>query len=68
MMLATSMHVFASLAVAEEVNLETAVKQESTTAQEIMVQESVLVQVAEMVAYEVDQEGVAEMSTLMPDQ
>ena len=47
-MLATSMHVFASLAVAEEVNLETAVKQESTTAQEIMVQESVLVQLAEM--------------------
>ena len=67
-MLATSMHVFASLAVAEEVNLETAVKQESTTAQEIMVQESVLVQVAEMVADEVNQEGVAEMPTLMPDQ
>ena len=66
-MLATSMHVFASLAVAEEVNLETAVKQESTTAQEIMVQESVLVQVAEMVADEVNQEGVAEMPTLMPN-
>ena len=55
------------MAVAEEVNLETAVKQESTTAQEIMVQESVLVQVAEMVADEVNQEGVAEMPTLMPN-
>ena len=33
MMLATSTHVFASLAVAEEVNMETAVKQESMTAQ-----------------------------------
>ena len=46
-MLATSTPVFASLAVAEEVNQETAVKQESTTAQQIIVKESVLVQLAE---------------------
>ena len=47
-MLATSTQVFASLPAAEEVNLEKAVKQESTAAQEMMVKESVLVQLTEM--------------------
>jgi len=47
-MLATSTQVFASLPAAEEVNLEKAVKQELTAAQEMMVKESVLVQLAEM--------------------
>ena len=45
---------FASLAVAVEVNQEMAVKQESTASQEIMMKESVLVQVAETVAEEVN--------------
>ena len=46
------MRVFASLAVAKEVkqvNQETAVKRESMFAQEIMVQENVVVQLAETV-------------------
>ena len=40
-MLATSMPIFASLVLAEEVNQETAVKQESMATQEIMAKESV---------------------------
>jgi len=53
--------------VAEEVKQEMPVKPEySPAAQEIMVN---LVQAAEMVAKEVmNQEGVAEMPALMPDQ
>ena len=45
----TSTLVFASLVAAKEVNQETAVKRESTFAQEIMVQENVVVQLAETV-------------------
>ena len=53
----------------EEVNQETAVKQESTAAQEMMVKESVPVQLAEKVdSCWVPFEGVAEMPALMPDQ
>ena len=49
-------------------NQETAVKQESTAAQEMMVKESP-VQLAEMVdSCWVPFEGVAEMPALMPDQ
>jgi len=67
MMLATSTHIFASLPAAQEVNQETAVNQES--AQEMMVKESVPVQLAEMVdSCWVPFEGVAEMPALMPDQ
>ena len=65
-MLATSMHVFASLAVAEEVNLETAVKQESTTAQEINVKESAPVLLLETV--DLCWVPFEEMPTLMPHQ
>jgi hypothetical protein len=69
MMLATAMPVFASLAVAMVVNQETTVKQESMAAQEIMVKESVPVQVVEMVVEEVHhKEGVVEMPALMPDE
>ena len=67
-MLATSTHIFASLPAAQEVNRETAVKQESAAAQEMMVKESVLVQLTEMVdSCWVPFEGVAEMLALMPD-
>jgi len=69
MILATSTHIFASLPAAQEVNQEMAVKQESTAAQEMMVKESVPVQLAEMVdSCWVPFEGVAEMPALMPDQ
>ena len=68
-MLASSMAVFASLPVAKDVNQEMEVKQESTAAQEMMVKESVPVQLAEMVdSCWVPFEGVAEMPALMPAQ
>ena len=68
-MLASSMAVFASLPVAKDVNQEMEVKQESTAAQEMMVKESVPVQLAETVdSCWVPFEGVAEMPALMPAQ
>ena len=68
-MLATSTHIFASLPVAEKVNQDTTEKQESTAAQEMMVKETVTVQLAEMVdSCWVPFEGVAEMPALMLDQ
>ena len=68
-MLATSMPIFASLPVAEKVNQDTTEKQESTAAQEMMVKETVTVQLAEMVdSCWVPFEGVAEMPALMLDQ